>query len=305
MPMLVALARSLSSRSRSRSHRPPCAGAVSSRPIRLVVPVAAGGGIDTAFRAIAPAWSELLGQQVVIENKPGGGQVLGSDFSREGEARRLHAARRGRADRVQHCARTQAAVRRDQGLHAAVDRREPPLLVVVHPNVPVKSMAELVAYAKAQPQPLQYTTGGIGSYGHLWWEMLRARQGVPGQHIAYNGIAPAMKDVMGGQVPLLIDAIVPIGRAGAGGNAARHRDRRRASARSRCRTSRRWPNRASPGSMPRRSTASSVPAGMDARCRAEASFDAHAGARRPCRARQAAVARLRRRRRARPMRTPS
>src|SRR5687768_14445694 len=50
-----------------------------SRPIRLVVPVAAGGGIDTAFRAIAPAWGERLGQQVVIENKPGGGQVLGSD----------------------------------------------------------------------------------------------------------------------------------------------------------------------------------------------------------------------------------
>jgi tripartite-type tricarboxylate transporter receptor subunit TctC len=72
-------------------------------------------------------------------------------------------------------------------------------------------MKELVAYAKAQGQPLQYTTGGIGSYGHLWWEMVRSRQGIPGQHIAYNGIAPALKDVMGGQVPLLIDAIVPTG----------------------------------------------------------------------------------------------
>jgi tripartite-type tricarboxylate transporter receptor subunit TctC len=72
-------------------------------------------------------------------------------------------------------------------------------------------MAELVAYAKAQPHPLPYTTGGIGSYGHLWWEMVRSRQGVPGQHVAYNGIAPALKDVMGGQVPLLIDAIVPSG----------------------------------------------------------------------------------------------
>ena len=72
-------------------------------------------------------------------------------------------------------------------------------------------MAELVAHAKAQKQPLQYTTGGIGSYGHLWWEMVRARQGIGGQHIAYNGIAPALKDVMGGQVPLLIDAIVPSG----------------------------------------------------------------------------------------------
>jgi tripartite-type tricarboxylate transporter receptor subunit TctC len=86
-----------------------------------------------------------------------------------------------------------------------------PLLVVVHPAVPASTMAELVAYAKAQKQPLQYTTGGIGSYGHLWWEMVRARQGIDGQHVAYNGIAPALKDVMGGQVPLLIDAIVPSG----------------------------------------------------------------------------------------------
>ena len=99
---------------------------------------------------------------------------------------------------------------------------------MVNPGVPVKSMAELVAYAKAQTQPLQYTTGGIGSYGHLWWEMFRAQQGIAGQHVAYNGIAPALKDVMGGQVPLLIDAIVPSGAQVQAGHGARPRDRRRA-----------------------------------------------------------------------------
>ncbi|HVF65110.1 MAG TPA: tripartite tricarboxylate transporter substrate-binding protein [Casimicrobiaceae bacterium] len=182
-----------------------------SRPVRLVVPVAAGGGIDTAFRAIAPAWSDLLGQQVVVENKPGGGQVLGSDF-----------VAKSKPDGY-----TLLAAGVPIAFNTALGRKLPydaikdftpvaivvtqPLLVVVNPNVPVKSMAELVAYAKAQPQPLQYTSGGIGSYGHLWWEMLRSRQGIGGQHIAYNGIAPAMKDVIGGQVPLLIDAIVPSG----------------------------------------------------------------------------------------------
>ena len=182
-----------------------------SRPVRLVVPVAAGGGIDTAFRAIAPAWGEILGQQVVVENKPGGGQVLGSDL-----------VAKARPDGY-----TLLAAGVPIAFNTALGRKLPydavrdftplslvvtqPLLVVVHPGVPAKSMAELVAYAKAQPQPLQYTTGGIGSYGHLWWEMVRSRQGIPGQHIAYNGIAPALKDVMGGQVPLLIDAIVPSG----------------------------------------------------------------------------------------------
>jgi tripartite-type tricarboxylate transporter receptor subunit TctC len=182
-----------------------------SRPVRLVVPVAAGGGIDTAFRTIAPAWGEALGQQVVVENKPGGGQVLGSDF-----------VAKAKPDGY-----TLLAAGVPIAFNTALGRKLPydavkdftplslvvtqPLLVVVNPGVPVKSMPELFAYAKAQPQPLQYTTGGIGSYGHLWWEMVRSRHGVPGQHIAYNGIAPALKDVMGGQVPLLIDAIVPTG----------------------------------------------------------------------------------------------
>ncbi|HVE50111.1 MAG TPA: tripartite tricarboxylate transporter substrate binding protein [Casimicrobiaceae bacterium] len=182
-----------------------------SRPVRLIVPVAAGGGIDTAFRAIAPAWSDALGQQVVVENRAGAGQVIGSDL-----------VAKSKPDGY-----TLLAAGVPIAFNTALGRKLPydaqkdftpvsmvvtqPLLVAVHPSLPVKSMPELVAYAKAQPQPLQYTTGGIGSYGHLWWEMLRSRHGVPGQHIAYNGIAPALKDVMGGQVPLLIDAIVPTG----------------------------------------------------------------------------------------------
>ncbi|HQU49317.1 MAG TPA: tripartite tricarboxylate transporter substrate binding protein [Casimicrobiaceae bacterium] len=182
-----------------------------SRPIKLVVPVAAGGGIDTAFRAIAPTWSEKLGVQVVVENKPGGGQVVGSD-----------AVAKSKPDGY-----TLLAPGVPIAFNTALGRKLPydpirdftpishvvsqPLLVVVGPAVPVKSMAELFAYAKAQKAPLQYTSGGIGSYGHLWWEMVRAREGIDGQHVAYNGIAPALKDVMGGQVPLLIDAIVPSG----------------------------------------------------------------------------------------------
>jgi tripartite-type tricarboxylate transporter receptor subunit TctC len=182
-----------------------------SHPVKLIVPVAAGGGIDTAFRTIGPAWSELLGQPIVIENRPGGGQIVGSD-----------AVAKAKPDGYSLLA---AGV--PIAFNTALGRKLPydavrdftpvslvvtqPLLVVVGPAVPAKSMSELVAYAKAQKAPLQYTSGGIGSYGHLWWEMVRSRQGFDGQHVAYNGIAPALKDVMGGQVPVLIDAIVPTG----------------------------------------------------------------------------------------------
>ena len=115
-----------------------------SRPIRLVVPVAAGGGIDTAFRAIAPAWGERLGQQVVIENKPGGGQVLGSD----------------QVAKAKPDGYTLLAAGVPIAFNTALGRKLPydalkdftplsivvtqPLLVVVHPSVPVKSMAELI-----------------------------------------------------------------------------------------------------------------------------------------------------------------
>ena len=182
-----------------------------SRPIKLVVPVAAGGGIDTAFRAITPAWSEKLGQQVVVENKPGGGQVLGSDLVAKAKPDGYTLLAPGVPIAFNTALGRKLpydAIRDFTPISHVVSQ---PLLVVVNPTVPVKSMPELFAYAKAQKSPLQYTSGGIGSYGHLWWEMVRSREKIDGQHIAYNGIAPALKDVMGGQVPLLIDAIVPTG----------------------------------------------------------------------------------------------
>jgi tripartite-type tricarboxylate transporter receptor subunit TctC len=182
-----------------------------SQPVRLIVPVAAGGGIDTAFRAIAPAWGELLGTSIVVENKPGGGQVLGSDLVAKAKPDGYTLLAAGVPIAFNTALGRKLpydAVRDFTPISHVVSQ---PLLVVVGPAVPAKSMGELVAYAKAQKAPLQYTTGGIGSYGHLWWEMVRAKQGIEGQHIAYNGIAPALKDVMGGQVPLLIDAIVPTG----------------------------------------------------------------------------------------------
>ena len=181
------------------------------RPVHLIVPVAAGGGIDTAFRTIGPYWSELLGQPIVIENKPGAGQVIGSD-----------AVAKAKPDGY-----TLLAAGVPIAFNTALGRKLPydavrdftpvslvvtqPLLIVVSPAVPAKDLRELLAYAQAQAAPLQYTTGGIGSYGHLWWEMFRDRQKVPGQHVPYNGVAAALKDVVGGQVPLLIDAIVPTG----------------------------------------------------------------------------------------------
>jgi tripartite-type tricarboxylate transporter receptor subunit TctC len=181
------------------------------KPVKLIVPVAAGGGVDTAFRTIAPYWSELLGQQVVVENRPGAGQVIGID-----------AVAKSRPDGY-----TLAGVGVPIAFNTALGKKLPydpvkdlapisevvtqPLLVVSHPSVPVKNFTELLDWARKQPAPVSYTSGGSGSYGHLWFEMVGAQQRIARQHIGYSGVAPALRDVIGGQVPVLVDAIVPTG----------------------------------------------------------------------------------------------
>ena len=186
-------------------------GTFPDRPVKLIVPVAAGGGVDTAFRTIAPYWGELLGQQVVVENRPGAGQVIGID-----------AVAKSKPDGY-----TLAGVGVPIAFNTALGKKLPydpvkdlapisevvtqPLIVVSNPSVPVKNFRELLDWARKQPAALAYTSGGPGSYGHLWLEMIAAQQRVPVQHIGYNGVAPALRDVMGGQVAVLVDAIVPTG----------------------------------------------------------------------------------------------
>jgi tripartite-type tricarboxylate transporter receptor subunit TctC len=181
------------------------------RPVRLIVPVAAGGGVDTAFRTIAPYWGELLGQTVVVENRPGAGQVIGID-----------AVAKSKPDGY-----TLAGVGVPIAFNTALGRKLPydpvkdlapiaevvtqPLLVVANPSVPAKTLKDWLDAARKQPAAQLYTSGGVGSYGHLWFEMVGSQQKVPLQHVAYSGVAPALKDVLGGQVPVLVDALVPTG----------------------------------------------------------------------------------------------
>lgn len=181
------------------------------RPVKLIIPVAAGGGVDTAFRTLAPYWAEALGQPVVVENRPGAGQVIGTD-----------AVAKARPDGY-----TLGGVGVPIAFNTALGKKLPydpirdltaisevvtqPLLLVAHPSVPAKDFRQLLDVLRQQTAPLAYTSGGSGSYGHLWFEMVGAKYKLNRQHIGYNGVAPALRDVVGGQVPVLVDAIVPTG----------------------------------------------------------------------------------------------
>jgi tripartite-type tricarboxylate transporter receptor subunit TctC len=181
------------------------------RPVRLIVPVAAGGGVDAAFRTIAPYWGELLGQVIVVENRPGAGQIIGID-----------AVAKSKPDGY-----TLGGVGVPIAFNTALGRKLPydpikdlapiaevvtqPLLVVANSSVTPKTLKELIETQRKQSAALMYTSGGLGSYGHLWFEMVGSQQKLALQHVGYSGVAPALKDVLGGHVPVLVDALVPTG----------------------------------------------------------------------------------------------
>jgi tripartite-type tricarboxylate transporter receptor subunit TctC len=181
------------------------------KPIRLLVPYAPGGGTDLVMRAIAPGMAQALGQPVVVENRPGGGTINATE-----------AVARAAPDGY-----SLLAVGAPIYLNAALGIRTPydplkdlaplsllvnnPGLLLVAPNVKAHTIPELVALSKSRPNGLSYASAGTGSIGHLGGELLKARLGLNMLHIPYKGSAPALADLMGGQVDVAIDAMVPSG----------------------------------------------------------------------------------------------
>lgn len=181
------------------------------RQIRAIIPYAPGGALDTVARAVAPAASRMLGQPVVIDNRPGAFTILGTDIV-------------AKAEPDGHTVLFAAA---PQAFNTALGLKLPydpmrdfeyvsllariPALFIVHPSLPVHNLKELVEFGKQQPGGLQYATAGVGSMPHLLSEYFFSRAGVKAQHIGYRGSAPALNDLVAGTVKVMIDAYVPSG----------------------------------------------------------------------------------------------
>jgi tripartite-type tricarboxylate transporter receptor subunit TctC len=179
------------------------------KPIRLIVPYAAGGGTDLVMRAIAPGMSEALGQPIVVENRPGAGTITATEAA-------------VRADPDGHLL---LAVGAPIYLNTALGIKTPydplrdlapvsllvnnPGLLLVGNSVSAKNVKELIALSKSQKGGLSYASAGTGSIAHLAGELLKARIGIDMLHIPYKGSAPALADLMGGQLPVAIDAMIP------------------------------------------------------------------------------------------------
>jgi tripartite-type tricarboxylate transporter receptor subunit TctC len=178
------------------------------KPIRLVVPWPAGGGNDNVARALADNLGPALGQTIVVDNRAGANGVIGSDIA-------AHAAPDGYtlmfSDIFSHV------------LNAFLVRKLPydtradfapvtqistvPLLLVVHPDFPAHSVADLVRLAKASPGGVSYASFGTGSQAHIAGEMLNVMGGIHMVHVPYKGGAAALADTLGGQVPVNFSGI--------------------------------------------------------------------------------------------------
>ena len=177
------------------------------KPVRLVVPYTPGASNDTLSRATAESMAPILGQPIVIDNRPGAGGMIGAE----------HAAR-SPADgytilNVQASFATNVAIRAKMPYDVARDfayigmMARSPMIIVVHPSMPVKSVKELVAIARKRPGDLNYGSSGTGGSNHLATELFAKAANVRLTHVPYKSIGPAMTDLVGGHVQMVITSL--------------------------------------------------------------------------------------------------
>jgi len=183
---------------------PLAAAAFPDKTIEWVVPYPAGGGSDVVARTLAEPMGKTLGQTIVVNNKPGAATNIGADYVAKAKADghvMLTADTATLAANPFLYAKLPYDVEKDFAPVGLMARF--PMLLVVNAGVPAKTLAEFTAWAKAQPGGINYATPGSGSPHHLATELFRERSGLKLTHVPYRGAAPAVQDVIGGQVPFM------------------------------------------------------------------------------------------------------
>ena len=193
------------------------AAAYPERPIRFVVPYPPGGATDIISRSLAQKMSDILHHQVVIDNRGGGGQVIGTETVAKAPADGYTIM----LPSVTHAINPSLVAKlpydtvRDFASVSMV--AESSSVLAVHPSVPGNSLKELLAWVKANPGKISYASSGNGSGGHLLMELFQSMAGTQLIHVPYKGAGPALNDVVGGQVPIIITsplAVIPLSKAG-------------------------------------------------------------------------------------------
>lgn len=181
-----------------------------SRPVRVVVPFSPGGAADTPGRMLGPKLAELLGQQVLIDNRPGAGSTIGTELVAKAAAdgytllliSNTHAINASLYKRLNYDPVNDFA--------PVLQFANSPNVLVIHPSLPVKSLKELIALAKSKPGQIDYASSGNGSSQHLFTALFTTMAGIEMNHVPYKGSGQARTDLLSGQISVSMPGIASV-----------------------------------------------------------------------------------------------
>ena len=177
------------------------------RPIRVIVTISPGGGPDVVVRMVSKVVQEKLGQPFVVDNRPGGGTVLATDLVANA-APDGYTLLNGTDTLMLVGAMKRVPYDIRKAFEPVVQMTSQWYVMVVNPSLPVKSVTELIAHAKSKPDALSYASQGVGTTGHLSMEHLKSLTGSSMIHVPYKGAAPALVDIISGQVQLMFSSLI-------------------------------------------------------------------------------------------------
>jgi tripartite-type tricarboxylate transporter receptor subunit TctC len=178
------------------------------KPIKIIVPLAPGGLADTLARIVAQRLGEASGQTVVVENRPGGAGAVGAEAAARAPADGYTLFMGGLSTNAVLAHLTRLAFDPAKDLVPVIHVATFPNMLVVNPGLPAKSVAELVAHAKANPGKLSYASQGNAASGHLVGEQFKQLAGIEMVHVPYRGAAPAVQDLIAGHVQVMFDSVM-------------------------------------------------------------------------------------------------
>ena len=170
------------------------------RPVRFIVPFAPGAANDLIARAVGSKLADIWGQSVLVDNRPGGGTVIGSDLVARSPADGYTLLQIGLAHAVNPSVIAKLPYDSLRDFTMVAQTGESPFVMVSNVSLPVKNVRELVAMAKAKPGTLAYGSTGSGGTSHLMGELLKSMAGIDVIHVPYKGLSPALTEVIGGQI---------------------------------------------------------------------------------------------------------
>jgi len=188
-----------------------------SQPVKIVVPYIPGGATDTAGRMIAEKLTPLVGQQVIVENKGGGNTIIGMELVAKSKPDG-HTLLLGTTTLATNAAlglkQPYDPLKDFQPISTVVDI---PDFIGLNKDLPAKDYKAFAEWMNKQPDKVRFATSGIGNQPHLWGELFKTQNKLNMEFVAYKGAADALRDVMGGHVPLIVDVVMPAGQHAAQG----------------------------------------------------------------------------------------